>query len=100
MERTPDDDVAPSPAPATDSVSEKVQLAKGETLRILAEKLFGSREFWIYIYLENRDLIGDPNRVPAGITLRIPDRHHYHINASDTQSVRRAKELGDKMMQS
>ena len=96
VEVSPPDDVAPSPSHSRES--EKVQLAKGETLRILAEKLFGNREFWVYIYLENRESISDPNRVPAGISLHIPDRQHYSINAADSASVSRAKELGDKII--
>ncbi|MDR2816627.1 MAG: hypothetical protein LBB62_08005, partial [Proteiniphilum sp.] len=46
---------------------EKTILQEGKTLRLLALDLFGNREFWVYIYLENRDKIPNPNRVPAGM---------------------------------
>ena len=86
----------------TDTTSNRtiVRLAEGETLRILAEKLFGNREFWVYIYLENKDVISDPNRVPAGISLYIPNQQHYDINSADPLSVSRAKEMGDQIIQS
>jgi nucleoid-associated protein YgaU len=46
---------------------------KGESLSLIAEKFYGQQNLWDVIYLENADAIGnDPDRVPTGITLRIP----------------------------
>ena len=87
-------------APAAEEEIEPVRLGKGETLRILAERLFGNREFWVYIYLENKHIISDPNRVPAGISLRIPDIQIYGIDSADPASVSRAKQQGDSLFQS
>ena len=88
----------PTPAPEKDI--ETVRLGKGETLRILAERLFGNREFWVYIYLENKHIIPDPNRVPAGISLLVPDTRQYGIDAADPASVQSAKQQGDSLFQS
>jgi len=76
----------------------KITLQKGETLRLLALNLFGNREFWVYIYLANKNNIPNPNVVPVGTQLTIPDPSQYHINASDPQSVSEAKTLGDNML--
>lgn len=76
----------------------KIRLAAGQTLRLLALEQYGSREFWIYIYLENQSQIKNPNQVPVGTELRIPDTSRYHINANDPQSVMRAKEIGDRAL--
>lgn len=92
------DDLIPVSSPEIERKS--IQLQEGETLRILAEKLFGNREFWIYIYLENSESIADPNRVPAGIQLTLPDPVHYRIDPADPASVNRAKELGDQVLHS
>lgn len=92
------DDLIPVSSPEIERKS--IQLQEGETLRILAEKLFGNREFWIYIYLENSESIADPNRVPAGIQLTLPDPGHYRIDPADPASVNRAKELGDQVLHS
>ncbi|QRX64351.1 hypothetical protein JS578_03610 [Dysgonomonadaceae bacterium zrk40] len=88
------------PAPAPEKKIETVRLGKGETLRILAERLFGNREFWVYIYLENKHIIPDPNRVPAGISLLVPDTRQYGIDAADPASVQSAKQQGDSLFQS
>jgi len=76
----------------------KITLQKGETLRLLALNLFGNREFWIYIYLANKNNIPNPNVVPVGTELTIPDSSRYHIDASDPQSVSEAKTLGDHLL--
>jgi nucleoid-associated protein YgaU len=77
--------------------NERIILKQGQTLRLLALEIFGNREFWIYIYLENKNSIQNPNIVPIGTELIIPDPAHYNINASDPQSVRIAKEYGEKV---
>ncbi|HPD86706.1 MAG TPA: hypothetical protein PLS06_05265 [Proteiniphilum sp.] len=107
---TPKEEILPSdtlaaeelllPTPAPEKEIETVRLGKGETLRILAEKLFGNREFWVYIYLENKHIIADPNRVPAGISLLVPDTRQYGIDAADPASVQSAKQQGDSLFQS
>lgn len=79
--------------------TKKVRLGEGKTLRLLALDLFGNREFWVYIYLENKSRIKNPNRIPAGTELRIPDASRYGINADDLQSVMRAKEVGERALE-
>ncbi|MDL2257513.1 hypothetical protein LJC06_04845, partial [Bacteroidales bacterium OttesenSCG-928-I14] len=74
------------------------QLAAGETLRILAEKEFGSREFWVYIYLKNKAKIPNPNSVKVGTLLTIPDKTEYGgIDANDPNSIKRAKLAASKL---
>ncbi len=76
----------------------KVILPQGKTLRLLALDLFGNREFWVYIYLQNKNKIPNPNRVPSGIELVLPDKSIYFINAADSQSVLKAKSLGTEIL--
>jgi len=74
---------------------EKVVLQEGKTLRLIAEDKLGNREFWIYIYLKNKNKIKNPNIVSVGTELIIPDPSEYNIDASDSQSIAKAKALGD-----
>lgn len=78
--------------------NERIILEQGQTLRLLALEIFGNREFWVYIYLENKNSIQNPNIVPIGTELIIPDPAHYNINASDPQSVSKAKSTGDQLL--
>lgn len=88
---------------ATETLSEKkeskpktVVLGMGKTLRLLALDHYGHREFWIYIYLENRDKINNPNNVPVGIELVIPSKQKYDINANNPNSIKKAIEKGNE----
>lgn len=88
---------------ATETLSEKkeskpktVVLGMGKTLRLLALDHYGHREFWIYIYLENRDKINNPNNVPVGIELVIPSKQKYDINANNHNSIKKAIEKGNE----
>ncbi len=76
----------------------KVMLSAGKTLRQLALEYFGSKEFWVYIYLENRDRISNPNIVPANIQLTLPLASKYDLNASNPSAIARAKQLGDEII--
>jgi len=74
-------------------------LDEGETLRLLALELFGDKEFWIYIYQENRDVISNPNRVPFGLELSIPDTDKYFIDCDNPNSVAKAKLEANKLLE-
>lgn len=50
-------------------------VARGESLSILAEQLYGDRDLWVALYEANRDLLGDsPDNLQAGQTVTLPCR--------------------------
>lgn len=57
----------------------------------ISRKFYGHYAFWVYIYLENKDVIKDPDNLPVGAELRIPAPEKYGINKDDPESVRRAE---------
>lgn len=57
------------------------------SLSDLSRKHFGSYEFWVYIYEENRDVIPNPDRVEPNTRVRIPNPEKYGINAHDKKSI-------------
>lgn len=60
------------------------------TLAQLSRKHFGSYEFWVYIYEENRDVISNPDRVEPNTRVRIPDAAKYGIDAHNKASINKA----------
>lgn len=50
----------------------KTRLKAGSTLSELADKYYGNRELWVYIFDANRDHIARPNEVEVGTIIRIP----------------------------
>ena len=70
-----------------------VVVEAGTRLTLLSLSYYGDKVFWVYLYIANRDVIKDPNRVPAGTSLRIPMPDRYRIDAADKESVARAAKL-------
>lgn len=62
-------------------------------LTTMARQYYGDYHFWIYIYLHNKDIITDPDRISAGTRVRIPDAAIYGIDASSPQSIAKAQSL-------
>lgn len=77
---------------------EVITLTMGKTLRLIALEKYGHREYWVYIYLENKSKIANPNNVPVGVKLIIPPKEKYGINSADPNSVRKAVSKGNEVM--
>lgn len=75
-----------------------VVVEAGTRLTLLSLSYYGDKVFWVYVYIANRDVIKDPNRVPAGASLRIPMPDRYRIDAADKESVARAAKLQQEIL--
>jgi len=64
---------------------QKVTLEKDKRLTLLARDYYGDKRFWVYIYLYNTDIIKHPNRIPAGMVIKIPklDKSLVDPNSKD-----------------
>ena len=58
----------------------------------MSRKYYGDYRFWVYIYLENSDIISDPNRIKPGTVVVIPPAEKYGIDPTDHESVADANE--------
>ena len=77
---------------------ETVRMKAGKTLRLIALDKYGSREFWVYIYLKNKDKINNPDVIPVGLELVLPNKAEYDIDAENPESIATAKKRGDEEM--
>ena len=57
----------------------------------ISRKFYGHYAFWVYIYLDNKDIITDPDNLPVGAELRIPAPEKYGIDKNNLESIRRAE---------
>lgn len=48
------------------------KLELGETLTMVSRRFYETKDLWPYLVMHNRNIITDPNRVPAGTVIRIP----------------------------
>lgn len=87
--------------PHRDTVPQQEETATGKEqtftvtntayLSNISRKFYGHYAFWIYIYLENKDVISDPDNLPVGATLKIPAPEKYGIDKNDPESIKRAE---------
>lgn len=78
----------------------KAKMSPGRTLRLIALAKFGNKEFWVYIYMINKDKIKNPNLVPIGLELELPHKNEYPMDANNPDDVSKAKKLGDEVIKS
>ncbi len=60
-------------------------------LTTMARQYYNEMMFWVYIYEENKDKLGNPNTIKPGTTVAIPDLRKYGIHNSDSVNLERAK---------
>ena len=64
---------------------------KSSYLSNISRKYYDHYIFWIYIYLENKDKIKDPDNLVVGMELVIPPAEKYGIDKDDPNSIERAE---------
>lgn len=63
----------------------------GTNLYRMSRKHYGSDKFWVYIYEENKAKYPNPNTIPVGAVLHIPQLEKYGAKAGDPASIATAK---------
>lgn len=76
-----------------------VTLTEGSRLTWVALKQYGHKDFWVYIYEANRDIIANPNNIKVGTQLRIPVVEPALIDANSEECLRYARYLHDIYIQ-
>jgi len=80
------------PPEITDGFKQTI-ISSGDRLTSIAQKEYGDKVFWIYIYLENKAIISNPNVLPVGATISIPPAGKYGIDCNDSASIQKAKDM-------
>ena len=101
VEATPTiDTVAPidSVAPQADTTAQPeilttVTLGNGDYLARYARRYLGRSEYWIYIYLANKEQIKDPDNIPLGTEIKIPSPQSVGITGNQEADLAAAKRL-------
>lgn len=65
-------------------------ISSGDRLITIAEQEYGHKIFWVYLYLENKEIITNPNSLPTGVEIVIPNPQKYDINKDDPKSIAKA----------
>ena len=81
-----------------DGSYETYTLKRGDRLNLVAQKYYGDKNFWPYIFELNKDKLKTPDVVPVGVTLYIPDKNFFGIDPNNPQSVRKAKDKAGQLL--
>lgn len=76
----------------------EVTVKAGDRLTLLSEKYYGHKVFWVYIYLENKAKIADPNNVTAGTTLALPKPHPTMMDPTNAEAVKKAEGIQQRIL--
>jgi nucleoid DNA-binding protein len=89
--------VKPDTATATYERPMRVTVENRTDLTELAEKNYGNRAFWIYIYLANRDKITSPVNIPDGVEVTIPNLAEYGVKLGDGEDIKSAVDRANQL---
>ena len=71
------------------------RIVAGTRLVRMAQRYYGSPDFWVYIYEANRERIPNPDIISPGTLIRIPKLDPRLIDASNPRCIQKALELHD-----
>lgn len=70
-----------------------ITIKKGSHLTLIAEKYYGHRNFWVFIYEANKDKISNPNALPVGFKVKIPLLNPALVDASNPECIEYGRRL-------
>lgn len=68
----------------------------GSRLTRIAERHYGVKEFWVYIFEANRDLLNSPDDIAVGMQLKIPKLNPKLADADNPRCMEYALKLHDE----
>lgn len=77
------------PAKASEVLA-KVKIETGSRLTLISLEYYGSKIFWVYLYDYNKAAIKDPNNIPVGTEILVPDPSLYGIDKYSRASIDKA----------
>jgi nucleoid DNA-binding protein len=82
----------------TTGTPDEAVILPGQRLTLLALRNYGNKQFWVYIYLYNTDVISNPNNVPQGTRIKIPKLDPSLANPDNPEHIRVAREIQNKLL--
>lgn len=77
-------------------VREIVTVIDGSRLTMVAYRAYGSKDFWVYVYDANRDVLRSPSGVNKGMELKIADLPPELTDPDSPEALEFARELAQK----
>ena len=74
------------------------EVRDGSRMTRISERHYGAKEFWVYIYEANRNLLKHPDDIAKGMVLKIPRVDPRLIDKNNPRCIQYAVELHDKYL--
>jgi len=71
-------------------------IEQGSHLTLIAQKYYGYKTFWVYIYEANKDKISNPESLPVGFKVKVPKLDAELIDLKNPACTKYAHELEAK----
>lgn len=84
--------------PSSCPVKNEVTMTNGNRLTLVSLKNLGHKNFWVYIYYFNRDIISNPNNVPIGAKIKIPDLNPSITNPDSEECMSAVSSINQKLI--
>lgn len=84
-------EIEPQAEPVEEQILVTDTIRTTRFLTTMARQYYGEMIFWVYIYEENKEKLGNPNRIRPGTVVVIPDAKKYGIDRNDSVCVANAK---------
>jgi len=94
---TPEASIFDQPRNYTEFIT-SVTMYGGNTLVKLAEKYYGNKVFWVYIYEANKNKIANPDNISAGQVIKIPKLDARLIDAQNPAALEYAQKLHNQYL--
>lgn len=77
-------------------VREVVTVIDGSRLTMVAYRAYGHKDFWVYVYDANRDVLRRPSGIAKGMSLKIADLPAELVDPKSEEALAKAHELAKK----
>lgn len=77
-------------------VREVVTVIDGSRLTMVAYRAYGHKDFWVYVYDANRDVLRRPSGIAKGMSLKIADLPAELVDPNSDEALAKAHELAKK----
>lgn len=84
--------------PSSCPVKNEVTMTNGNRLTLVSLKNLGHKNFWVYIYYFNRDIISNPNNVPIGAKIKIPDLNPSITDPDSEECMSAVSSINQKLI--
>ena len=66
-------------------IIDNVKISSGQRLTTIAQKYYGNKHYWVYLYFYNVDVIDNPNNVKIGLEIEIPNLNKTVIDPNNRE---------------